>query len=265
MEKKEYDESIKLSLSDKKFRVLNFSLVICLLIITISFLFYFIVTGDPNKRIVPTIAMIIFTIAPYLFERMFKLRMNGFIFLFYLLYLIFAGIFGCVLNFYNISFLNLNKWYDSVIHVLAGYVFCFVGIFVLGRIENYKNLKLWTIILFAFSFTLAVELIWELFERFADVFLGQTAQGVKVEGFNAPLVTDTMVDVLCNVTGGILFIFHFIIAKSTNFSLGIEFLENEIVYKRFVHKETKKIIEKNKSKDKLEVDNILREEKKNNK
>ena len=253
----------ELSSKDKRFRASNLGLLVILMIATISFLIHFIVIGDPNNRIVASIAIFIFAVMPYAVERLVGKRLNNFLFLLYLIYLFFAGFLGCVLNFYNTSFLNLKNWYDALIHILAGYWFCFVGMFVLARVEKYEKLNVWTIVLFAFSFTLATELIWELFERFADIFLGQTAQGVKVEGTNSPLLADTMLDILCNFLGGLIFVGHYIIGKKTKFSLGLDFLENEIVYNSVLQSQNSTVNEFQPQKEKFMVDILLGEEDEN--
>ncbi len=245
-----------ISTKDKKFRYFNLSLMLLLLISTISFLIYFIVIGDPKNRLLATISMSVLTVAPFLVEILMKKRFNNFLFLCYLIYLFLSGFLGCVLNFYNTSFLSLNSWYDIFIHTFAGYCFCFVGIFFLARLEEYSRLNIWTIILFAFSFTLAVELVWELLERFADVFLGQSAQGIKIDGYNSPLLIDTIEDIICNFSGGIIFIIHFFIGKTKNI-LGVDFLEREIAYNGSIEKKSKKVCFE--AENKNNVDMLLRE------
>jgi len=252
----------ELSNEDKKFRIINLSLMILMLVVAISFLLHFIVIGDPNNRIVATISIICFTLLPFVAERILRLRLNNILFLLYLAYLFLAGFLGSVLNFYNISFLNMKSWYDVFIHTFAGYCFCFVGIFLLARVEKYSKLNVWTIAIFAFSFTLAVELVWELMERFADICLGQTAQGIKVDGTNSPLLSDTIVDLLCNFTGGIIFVFHYLIGKKSKFSFGIDFIENEIAYKPFISPAITDKDETN-TKDGFKVDVLIVEEKEN--
>jgi len=246
----------------QKFRIWNLSIMAILLIVEVCFLIHFLVTKDPNNRITATISIICFTILPYLFEVILRRRLSNLLFLFYLLYLFLSGFLGCVFNFYNIEFLALNKWYDVFIHILAGYTFCFVGLFVLSRIENYSKLNIYTIILFAFAFTLAVELVWELLEWFADSCLGQSAQGDKIEGYNAPLLTDTMIDLLCNFSGGVLFALQYYLGKKSKFSFGIDFLENEIAFKRV---EVAGNNTENKPNQKFKVDSLVNEAKEENK
>ncbi len=63
---------------------------------------------------------------------------------------------------------------------------------------------------------------------------GLNSQGATVPGYKAPLVTDTMEDMLCNFSGGILFCIQFLIGRLTKFSFGIKFYEHELCYKRFI-------------------------------
>ena len=212
-----------LARKDKIFRITNLTIMFSFLLATIGLLIYFLSTGDKNHRLFSCIGMIVVFLIPFLYEVIFRRRIKNLITFYYLLYSVVAGFIGSVLSVYDLVW-----WYDILVHILAGYTFCFLGIIILSRLEKYNMLKPITIILFCFFCTLAVELVWELMEWFADSFLGQNAQGGVVPGYNAPLVTDTDLDMLCNLTGGIVFVVQFLIGKYTKYSLGVNFFEREL-------------------------------------
>ena len=83
-------------------------------------------------------------------------------------------------------------------------------------------------IFFCLCFSLAIEVLWEIFEWGADNLFNQTMQGEKLPGVNQPLVGDTMLDLVCNTTGAAIFFFHFLIGKFSKKSLGINFIEKQL-------------------------------------
>ncbi len=225
---KKYGNWIKfkdLQKKDKIFRIVNIVLALLLFSATLAIMIYYILTGDKNNRLLASIGMLAAYLIPFVVELVLRRRLRNFFTFCYLIYALFAGLIGSVLNVYYIL-----SWYDIVVHILAGYVFSFFGIIILARLENYHKIKPLTVIIFCLFCTLAVELVWELCEWSSDVLLNQTAQGIKVDG-KAPLVTDTDLDMLCNLTGGLIFSIQFLIGKYTKYNLGTKFFENELVPK----------------------------------
>lgn len=221
----------ELTKKDKIFRLINLILMALLMLTCIGLSIYYATIGDPNNRVLASIGVAVLFVLPVILELIFRRRLSNFVFLCYTIYAILAGLIGCVFNMYN-----LVSWYDIFIHCLMGYLFGFVGLFLISKIDNYKKLKPLTIILFSFFLALSIELIWELMEWFADSCLGQSAQGKVIEGYNAPLVSDTNLDMLCNFSGALLFVIHFLIGKFTKCNLGVNYIENELCYKKFSSK-----------------------------
>lgn len=63
---------------------------------------------------------------------------------------------------------------------------------------------------------------WEIMEYLSSMFLGQTAQGAPVETVNGKKVvdiTDTMLDIISNFGGAVLFLLHYALHKLTKRSL----------------------------------------------
>ena len=222
-----------LTKKDKIFRVINLALLISLLLATIGILIYHLKTGDKNNRMFSCISMCIVYLIPFAVELILGRRIQNLVTFYFLVYALFAGFIGSCIGLYK-----MTSWYDIPVHILAGYTFSFFGIFILSRLEKYHSLKPITIIIFCFFCTLSVELVWELIEWFSDLVLNQTAQGDIVPGYNAPLVTDTNLDMLCNFVGGLIFAIQFLIGKFTKCSMGVKFFEEELL-----PKENQKVIE----------------------
>lgn len=209
---------------DKVFRIINLIIMSLLCITCIIFAFYYGFVSDPNSRIIPSICLAVLSLVPLFIELIFRKKFNNVVFLAIEIYLIFAGLIGSVLNVYY-----LVAWYDIIIHTLMGYLVALCGIFVISRIGNYKKMNALLVATFCLCFSLAIEVLWELFEWGADNLFNQTMQGEKIVGLGEPLVGDTMLDLLCNTIGSFLFFIHFIVGRTTKFSLGIKFLEKQLV------------------------------------
>lgn len=212
--------------SEKAFRIVNLCFIVLILAFCIGFGSYYITIGDPDNRVLSCFILILPVLLPLIYELAFGRRLSNFVVLIYEIYVLLGGS-ASVVNVYAFV-----PFYDKIIHFIAGYVFALLGLFFLSRIANYKKLNVWTVAIFCFLFTLMIEYVWELIERFSDLFLGQTSQGDVIPGYNAPLVTDTITDMLCNFGGGLLFTLHFLIGKLSKCSLGVNFIEKEFCYIR---------------------------------
>ena len=223
MKRKNWISFKDLTKTDKKFRIANLVIMLVLFASCVSMAFYYGFVYDPNNRIVPAICISVLSLVPIFFEVIFGRRLNNFVFLVVEIYLIFAGLIGGVLNVYY-----LVSWYDIIIHILMGYLMAVLGIFVFGKLANYSKGNVLLIAIFCVCFSLTIEVLWEIFEWSADNLLNQTMQGEKIEGFGQPLVFDTMLDLVCNTVGAIVFFIQYIIGKHTKFSFGIKFLEKNL-------------------------------------
>lgn len=238
---------------DKTFRIINYTLMILLSLTCVGLFIYYLLIGDPNNRVLASFGVAILFVLPMLLELIFRCKFSNLLLLCYTIYAVLAGLIGCVFNVYNLTY-----WYDIFIHCLAGYVFCFIGLMLLGKLENYIKLKPWTVLLFCIFLSLATELVWELMEWFADNCLGQNSQGFAPTGQPAPLVTDTNLDMLCNFSGVVAFILHFLIGKFTKLNLGINYIENEFCGEKLVSRKSKK--NKNVENNEIVEEMIIEEE-----
>ena len=251
--KKNWIKFKEFSKRDKIFRILIMLMTVGLLAATLAYMIYYIVSGNTQKRWFPCAGCMLVYILPYLFELIFKQRISNILLFFYMFYSFLAGLLGCVVGLYT-----KTVWYDLFIHTLAGYTFAVLGLFIISRLFDYKTLNPWVVALLALLVTLCSEYIWEMMEWSTDVIIGLESQGAPAPGYGAPLVTDTMEDMLCNFAGGILFCIQFLIGRFTKFSFGIKFYEQELCYKRFVRSEYLKQPVNN-TEESIQVDKINRE------
>jgi hypothetical protein len=88
-------------------------------------------------------------------------------------------------------------WWDLVFHTLAGLGFGLVGYAILILTYRQQNVRLAPLFtsVFAVSFSIAVSVLWEILEFFADMFLGTTMQ---------PSSTDTMWDLIVCTIGALV-------------------------------------------------------------
>lgn len=151
---------------------------------------YFFRTGEKLFRIILIYGTIF--LARFLFNKTFLKRSKvayyitiGFIF--------FAMYLANVMNFYAIPY------YDKMLHLSSGVLLGYIGLilytYCFGSLDN-KNNKSMASILFVFLFTVASAGLWEIWEFTTDSLFNLTAQNG---------LGDTMWDIICGTTGGIIF------------------------------------------------------------
>lgn len=233
-----FSEFKSLPKGDKVFWIANYTFSILTSILCIVLSFYYGFVYNWNNRLFSAIAMSFVCLIPILFELISQRRLPNIVFLTVNLYILFSGVLGSALNNYY-----LISWYDIVIHTIMGYAIAMLALFFICRLGDNKRMRAITIALFCLFFSLGIELIWEIFERFIDVFLGQTAQGVKVAGTNSPLVVDTIEDLICNFSGAMLFFIHFIVDRFTKLDLGFNYIIKD--FSRGVRKSKQRVVVNN--------------------
>ncbi|MEX0748579.1 MAG: hypothetical protein WD467_00290 [Candidatus Saccharimonadales bacterium] len=85
-------------------------------------------------------------------------------------------------------------WWDSIMHFTAAIVFGFIGFMIMYAIYHRNKLTASAVLiaLFAFTFSMTIGAMWELFEFSLDELFGMTTQ---------PSGRDTMIDLLLNAIG----------------------------------------------------------------
>ena len=114
---------------------------------------------------------------------------------------------GEVRNFYYL----VPQW-DDILHCISSIMNGLFGFMVVTILNHDKkvrmNLSPFFLALFAFSFSVAVGAVWEIYEFSADEFLGFNMQkfmlkdGTKLLGHDA--VTDTMIDIIVDCCGAFI-------------------------------------------------------------
>lgn len=208
-----------LSKGDKIFRIINIVLCVLMSALCVVLSFYYGLVFNWNNRLGSAIGMSVTSLLPLFFELITRKRLSNAVFLVVNVYILFAGVIGSALNVYY-----LISWYDILIHCIMGYLVAMLGLFFLCKLKDQDKMKAITVALFCLFFSLGIELIWEIFERILDVFFNQTAQGPKIDGTNAPLVTDTIQDLICNFSGAFLFFVHYIVDRYTKVNFGFKYI-----------------------------------------
>lgn len=225
--KRNYKKFNLLTKEEKIFRVINLILMISFSVASLAVSLVCASRGDLGRKFMSSLFMAVAFLFPLLIELIFGRRISATITLFFTLYVVLAGFVGSLLDVYYTF-----EGFDKIVHFLMGYICTLPGIFILSACQDYKSFKPITILVVCLITSLAIEFVWELVEWGIDRLLGQTMQGAVVEGYNAPLLTDTITDMFCNLSGAILFCIHFAIGKFTKHSLGINIYERELTVNR---------------------------------
>lgn len=237
--KNRYTKFKDLTKNQKIFRIVNLSLMLAMFLACIGLIIYYALGNDPDgKRLLGTIVILVACVIPFLLEIIFRFRFNSVIFLGYELYLAVAGFFGSACNGYA-----LLPWLDTPVHVLMGYIMAMLGIFVIARLGKYKSFSPWLVAVFCVSFSLGIEVVWEISEWIIDRVFGSTMQGHLIEPYNLPLLWDTIKDLMCNFGGAMFFFLHYILGKKTKLNLGIPAIETELSINKMTKQEEQNSIE----------------------
>lgn len=222
----------------KIFRWFMIAFDLAIMLTGVAMAIYCKVQGDPDNRFLASLGMFFFGLVPFAYELISRGKIPNSVFLIFNIYLAVAGLWGAAFNGYNTF-----DWLDTVVHIIMGYAVSMLGLFILCRTKQNKTMHYVTLALFCVCFSLFVECIWEVCEWFVDNFFGQTAQGFPVEGYGAPLVTDTMIDIVCNLGGSLIFLIHYIVGKVTKSKfLFVESIEKEFSNKYILFEKSKKTI-----------------------
>lgn len=116
------------------------------------------------------LATVVFVALPLIMSILFRWKMNLFFYLLFTFYT-FGPLLGAVYNFYYYT-----SWWDILLHLLAGTVFAVVG----AQLSYVLNRQNKTSYLFAAVFgvilSIAIAVVWEIFEYSSDVFLHSDMQ-----------------------------------------------------------------------------------------
>jgi len=112
-----------------------------------------------------------------------------------LLFVMAALIFGEIFNFYY----KFEAW-DTVLHTLSGFVIAMVAFIIVKQLNEEVDIRVtlspFFVALFAVSFSMAVAVVWEIFEYAMDIWFGTNMQ-------KSGLV-DTMEDLIVATIGALI-------------------------------------------------------------
>lgn len=207
-----------LNKKEKVIKAVNYIFSGVMAVVCLAYFIYLLASGnDPNNRLLVSLGVAGLFVLPMLLEVVFRLRLSGFIFIFYNVYVFFAAFLGAVIYVYG-----MFEYYDKIIHLLFGYVGGIVGLLLLCKLGNYDHYSAVFVCVMCYFISMGLGASWEIFEFFGDNFLNQTSQGFPVQtatGEWVTTVTDTMLDIIANFIGAIIFIVHYIIHRNTKKNL----------------------------------------------
>lgn len=155
------------------------------------------------SRILILIAMIPVLLIPSILRKVFKLKIEDEIELFYIIFVLFAQLFGSVFMFYQ-----RYPFYDKLLHFSSGIL---TSTFALVFLKNNKakGVSLLSKLVVIIIFSVAIAGFWEMFEFLSDKILNSDTQNVLTTG-----VDDTMYDIISAFIGSVIFsIFYFFYKK----------------------------------------------------
>ena len=185
---------------------------------SLAYFIYICASGnDPYNKFMTTLLETLMFLVPIAAHLIFKNKITDFTIAFYVIFLFVASFLGQVLRF-NTHF----PWYDKFAHFTFGYVGCVIGLFVVCKLADYDSLRPVFVAIFVFCVSMMCAAVWEIMEFISSRFLGQTAQGapqLTESGKYVVDITDTMLDIISNLGGAVLFLAHYIAHKVSKKSL----------------------------------------------
>lgn len=117
-----------------------------------------------------------------------------------LLFVMCALIFGEIFNFYYAFW-----WWDAALHTLSGFVIALVAFIIVKQLNEAIDIRVtlspFFVALFAVSFSMAVGVVWEIFEFSMDQFFGTAMQKSGLVDTMWDLIVCTIGSVVVGVMG----------------------------------------------------------------
>lgn len=165
---------------------------------------YFAVINKVRDSVM-SLLFVLFVPLIFLLEKSMKIKFVT-AFLTGVLFIAAGSIMGACYDLYTIV-----PFFDTILHTLSGFVFACLGFglmqLMIGKAENKKSFL--ACLLFGFAFSLAIGLIWELFEYFGTSVLGLDMQeDTLVQGFHSYFLSGTHSETF-NVDGIVQTVIYF--------------------------------------------------------
>lgn len=145
-----------------------------LCLFALATIFYAVAKGGEMFDIFYCLATVPFVSMPLLLCVVFKWRLSN---VFYGVFSFYAmgPLLGAVYGLYYVT-----AWWDDLLHVLAGVLFAVCGAYLARYLNRGNETSLALSVLFGVCFSLAIAVLWELFEYSSDLFLGSDMQADTV-------------------------------------------------------------------------------------
>lgn len=174
-------------------RKLIIILSILFVIFMITLFIYYLIKGDSSRWQV-ALGGVVVSAGPLFLLKLKENPFNISIILGYYVFIFLTIFLGSICGFY-LRF----KWWDSPIHGYKGLLLAFIGTCLFKRFipeKDSKTISKWFHFLFVFSLSVALSVIWEIYEFIGDLTFTHTMQ----MGGNR----DTMTDLICGTAGALI-------------------------------------------------------------
>ncbi|MGD9679432.1 MAG: hypothetical protein AB7V16_13910 [Vulcanibacillus sp.] len=171
-----------------------------------------------------SLILLVLSFSPSYAEKKFKLQIPNFMESIFLIFIIAALLLGEIAEF----FVHIS-WWDSLLHTASGLLVAIVAFSIIKAAVNNPNKKIdinpLFIAIFVLSFTITVEVVWEIFEYAVDSFVPtsnmlRTKNSLTLEPYEGLYaIRDTMHDIILTfIAASIIATFGFFDSK---YKLGI--------------------------------------------
>ena len=174
--------------------------------------------GWPEEGPAVVLGNAVLWLVPFVLGPLLRRYIGDSLWLLFAVFAFFASFLGTIMRFYE----NI-WWYDLAMHTVFGYIGCLIGLFFACKLADIYAMRPLLVALFCFCMSLMFAALWEVFEFTGDLLLGNNAQGDPVQtvtGEQFIPVNDTMEDIICNLTGAVLFLLHYGLHRLSRRSLG---------------------------------------------
>jgi len=186
-------------------RINKYALILSILAGIITLILVF--TLDYLKsdfNIMMTIVYILLCFVPLLLSKFFKWDIPNYMVWLYHLFILFSTLGGTVYGLYD-----LISFYDIILHFLSGVLLGGMGLYIFRKLTKKENKSLILLFIFIVGFSVLCGVLWEIWEFSADHLFGYNCQKYCLPtqevlvGHEA--IIDTMIDLICDLLGAVLF------------------------------------------------------------
>ncbi len=141
---------------------------------------------------------ILLSLSPLIVSKILNHQLSCHIKIFIILFIFIALYLGSIHNFYKFNY------FDTFLHFSSGIMLSFIAdnwLSIEYKKTDRKNLSLFFANVFTISFAVFCGVVWEIYEFSMDTFFNLDMQRIKAFKFS-----DTMVDLIADLSGALLFI-----------------------------------------------------------